>query len=73
MIIEYLKKYGMASRRDINTLLLNKLSDVLDESQKQNKVRNILYAMSRRDQTIHSVRSGGTSRWVLNLGEKTKV
>ena len=72
MVIEYLKKYGDASRQDIDTLLLGKLSDLLDENQKQNKVKNLLYAMSRRDKTICNVRSGSTSRWKLNLDEKSE-
>lgn len=38
MIVEYLKKFGKASRKDIEGLLKNKLSDVLSDSQKNNKI-----------------------------------
>lgn len=48
----YLKKYGPASKRDLAGLILDKLSDVLDEKQKANKLRNLLYAMSKRDKII---------------------
>ncbi len=72
MVIEYLRKYGHASRKDIDMLLMDKLSDVLDEKQKRNKVRNLLYAMSRRDRTIRSVGSGRSSKWTLILDKKTK-
>ena len=33
-------------------LVLDKLPDILDENQKKNKVKNIVYAMSRKDKTI---------------------
>ena len=70
MVIKYLKKYGHASRKDIDVLLIDKLSDVLDEKQRRNKVRNLLYAMSRRDKTIQNVGSGKSSKWILLLDEK---
>ena len=38
MIVEYLKKFGKASRKDIEGLLKNKLSDVLSDRQKNNKI-----------------------------------
>ena len=52
-------------KKDIANLLLDKLSDVLDEKQKQNKIRNILYAMSRKDKTIELMGSSQTGFWVL--------
>lgn len=64
-ILAYLAQYGSATRREIEGLILDKLSSVLDEQQKQNKLRNLLYAMSKRDKTIE--KSGGSQRgrWVL--------
>lgn len=53
------------TKKDIANLLLDKLSDVLDEKQKQNKIRNILYAMSRKDKTIELIGSSQTGYWVL--------
>lgn len=38
LIVEYLKKFGKASRKEINELLMNKLSDVLDNTQKRHKI-----------------------------------
>jgi len=66
LIIGFLKKYGSASREELLRLILDKLSDALDEKQKLNKFRNLLHAMSKRDQTI--VKSGGLhkGRWVLS-------
>jgi ATP-dependent DNA helicase RecG len=51
-IIQYIRKYGSASRQDINELLLDKLSDVLDIKQKESKVKNLLQAMSKNDKSI---------------------
>ena len=65
LIIDYLTKFKKARKKDIANLLLDKLSDVLDEKQKQNKIRNILYAMSRKDKTIELMGSSQTGYWLL--------
>ena len=65
MILSFIKQYGSASRKDIDNLLLDKLSDALDEQQKKNKVRNIIYAMANRDKTIVNKGSSLKSKWVL--------
>lgn len=65
LILDYLAKFGSGSRNDLKALVLDKLSDALDEKQKENKFRNLLYAMSRRDQTIVKIGSRQKGRWVL--------
>ncbi|MFZ2303113.1 MAG: RNA-binding domain-containing protein [Gallionella sp.] len=65
MVLAYLKKYGSASKQDLEGLILDKLSDVLDEKQKANKLRNLLYAMSKRDKTIEKSDGKKKGRWVL--------
>ncbi len=64
MILAFLDKFGSASRAEIKALILDKLSEALDEDQKANKLRNLLYSMSRRDRTIK--KSGGKQkgRWM---------
>jgi len=52
MILQFIEKYGKATKGDIDTLLLEILPSILDEKKKSNKVRNIIYAMSKRDNTI---------------------
>lgn len=66
LIIEFITKYKQASRDDVDTLLLDKLSDVLTEKQKRTKVRNLLYEMSKKDETIFN-QSKSTAKpiWVL--------
>lgn len=45
LIIQYLEKFGKASRRELEELVIPKLSEVLTDAQKKNKVKNLLYAM----------------------------
>lgn len=45
LILEYLKKYKSAKRSDLEKLLLDKLSDVLDNRQKKDKVKNLLQSL----------------------------
>ena len=42
MITTYLKKFGSASRKEIDDLLWDKLSNALDEKQKKNKINNLI-------------------------------
>ncbi len=65
LIIAFLEKYDSASRQDINNLLLDKLSDALTEQQKLNKIKNLLYAMSKKDKTIKNLGSDRKPRWEL--------
>lgn len=65
LIISFLEKYGSASREDIDNLILDKLSDALDEEQKKKKVTNILYEMRKKDNTIINTGSNRKSRWEL--------
>lgn len=60
LILEYLDKCKQASKEDIDKLLLDILPGVLDENQKKNKIRNLIYAMSKRDKTI---KNQGTTRY----------
>ncbi|GJQ22875.1 transcriptional regulator [Candidatus Brocadia sapporoensis] len=65
MIIAFIKKYGAATRQDINNLILDKLSDTLDERQKQNKITNLLAEMARKDKTIKNNGSYKKPNWIL--------
>jgi ATP-dependent DNA helicase RecG len=67
MVIKYLKTYKKANRNDIDVLLLDKLSDILNDKQKRNKIRNLLYAMSKKEGLImNSVKTTRHPIWVLN-------
>lgn len=59
MVVEFLRKFGTASRKDIDDLLWDKLSDLLTEKQKNRKIGNI----------ISKLRISGR---ILNSGPKAK-
>ena len=65
MIREYLEKFGSASRKEINDLLLDKLSDALNEKQKQNKINNLLMKL-RKKGIIYNTGSRKASSWSLS-------
>ncbi len=65
MIVSYLEKYDEADRQEIDKLLMDKVSDALDEDQKRSFIRNLLQHM-RREGTI--IIKGGRTRnakWIL--------
>ena len=65
MIISFIEKFGSASRKEIDDLLLDKLSDALDEKQKRNKIKNLLYAMSKREKIIKNEGPTKKPKWIL--------
>jgi ATP-dependent DNA helicase RecG len=66
LIIGYLKQFKKAKKSELSDFILDKLPDILDEQQKENKVRNILYAMSARDKSIVFKGTSQKGNWVLN-------
>lgn len=48
MIIDYLKKFPNRIRKDFETLLIDKLPDVLSAGQKKNKIKNNLQALRKQ-------------------------
>lgn len=60
LILEYLTTYKQATKSDIDKLILDILPEILDEHKKENKVRNLIYAMSKKDKTIVNK---GTTRY----------
>ncbi len=65
MIIAFIKEYGTASRQDINNLIIDKLSDALNEKQKRNKITNLLSEMAKKDKTIKNNGSDKKPNWIL--------
>jgi len=65
LVMDYLAKFGSASRKEIDTLLRDKLSDALDTRQKENKIGNLLTSM-RQTEKIRNSGSRKAPKWVLN-------
>ena len=66
MILEFIGKYGKATKNDIYTLILDILPSVLNKEQKENKIRNIVYAMSKKDKSIYNRGTNRTPVWILS-------
>lgn len=66
MVVELIKKFGSANRKDIDDLLWSKLSDMLTDKQKKIKISNLLNEMANKDKTIKNAGSYTKSRWILN-------
>ena len=64
MVVEFLRKFGSASRKDIDDLLWDKLSDALDDKQKRNKIGNLLSSL-RVKGVIFNAASKTSPKWVL--------
>lgn len=64
LIMDFLAKFGHASRADIEELILVKLSDALDAEQKKNKVGNLLTNL-RRAGKIKNTGPRKTPKWEL--------
>lgn len=65
MIIEYIKKFGKANRKNIRELLLDKLPDALNRSQKEYKIGNLLAALKREDKIITDSANQQKANWIL--------
>ncbi|WP_190311505.1 hypothetical protein [Polaribacter sp. IC066] len=64
MILEYLAKYKTATKGDIDNLILELLPTILDINKKKNKLRNIIYAMSNKDNLIKNIGTNRKPKWV---------
>ena len=67
LVLQLLGKYGHASKKDIDILILDILPAVLDKNQKENKIRNLLYAMSKKDKTIVNQGTNRNPIWKKNI------
>lgn len=62
LIMDYLAKFGEATREEISQLLIDKLSDSLSEDQKESHIKNMLQEM-RKEGSIKAQRMGRRSIW----------
>ena len=67
MVLDFINKYGSATKEDIDKLILDILPAILDIQQKENKVRNLVYSMSKRDRTIINHGTNRNPVWKKNI------
>lgn len=65
LIIKYLEQYGKAKKKDIRELLWDKLPEVMEEKQKEDKIRNLLSAMRRKNIIATDSDNQQRSSWIL--------
>ncbi len=63
LILKFIDQYGSATRQDIDDLIIDKLSDILNQSQKKNKIGNLLGKMKRAG-LIKNLGSLTAPKWV---------
>lgn len=64
-IVEYLKQYDKARKKEIRELLWDKLPDALSEKQKENKIRNLLYSLKQKQIIETDSTNQQKSNWIL--------
>lgn len=72
LVLDYLGRYGEATRADLDALLLAKLPDVLSPEQKANKVKNLLQGMRLSGQ-VHRQGPRGQGVWRPGRGPDALV
>ena len=70
LIIDYIDKYGSATRQEIDDLLRQMFSELLDEHQITNKISNLIMNMKKSNQ-IRNSGSRKYPKWVINETGKT--
>lgn len=65
LIVEYLKQYKTARKKDIRNLLWDKLPDALSDTQKENKMRNLLTSMKKAGIIDTDSDNQQKSNWIL--------
>lgn len=65
MILQYLKQYGKAQKKDIRELLWDKLPDVLDDKKKNSKISTLLTSLRMKGLITTDSKNQQTSYWVL--------
>ncbi len=65
LIVEYLKQYGKAKKKDIRELLWDKLPDALNDTQKENKIHNLLAALRKQRIIGKDSENQQQSSWIL--------
>lgn len=65
LIVKYLEQYGKAKKKEIRTLLWDKLPEILSDKQKEDKIRNLLSALKRKGVITTDSANQQKSSWIL--------
>jgi ATP-dependent DNA helicase RecG len=70
LILQYLEKFGHGTRTDFRRLILDKISDVLTDQQKEVKVMNLLQKLRRQGKILSDGRTSGGIWKLANASQK---
>lgn len=62
IILDYIKEFKVASRSEIEELVLSKLPDILNDDQKRNKVKNLLQKLKGKSK----IKLNKKRKWILD-------
>ncbi|MBS0656121.1 MAG: transcriptional regulator [Verrucomicrobia bacterium] len=63
LILKFIDQYKVATRQDLDILLMDKLPEILGKAQKVNKIKNLIGKM-RKNGLIRNIGSDKTPQWV---------
>jgi ATP-dependent DNA helicase RecG len=70
LIVALIREHGPVTREKINSLLMDKLPEVLTEKQKKTKIHNLLYELSTRKGKIENQGSRKHPQWTIKGNNK---
>jgi ATP-dependent DNA helicase RecG len=70
LILQYLEKFGQGTRTDFRRLILDKISDALNDQQKEVKVMNLLQKLRRQGKILSDGRTSGGIWKLANASQK---
>jgi len=65
MIVQHLRHFKQANRKDLEKILIDKLPDGLSDVQKENKIKNLLAEMSKEGLVTSDGIRGPSAMWKL--------
>lgn len=65
LLLELIQKHGPVTRQEIDSLLLDKLPEVLSMAQKKTKIHNLIQEQSRKGQIRNVGGRGPSSKWIF--------
>lgn len=67
LLLELIKVHGPVSRKDIDTLLMDKLPEILTEKQKRDRIHNLLAELSGPSGKVKNIGTRRYPKWVVPL------
>lgn len=69
LILKFIDQYGAATREDIDALILDKLPEILNQTQKRNKIGNLIAKMKRTG-VLENKKANKNSSWIRKKNEQ---